>query len=100
MSVNKTTNKEINLFFYNHEYTILNIAGIICGLIILWIANNFFVDSKIYYLIFIFGLLVGGFGFVIEYYIKKGILKNVSGDLDVQDMFKVLSKVFHDAKLA
>jgi len=71
MNVNKTTNKEINLFFYNHEYTILNIAGIICGLIILWIANNFFVDSKIYYLIFIFGLLVGGFGFVIEYYIKN-----------------------------
>lgn len=68
---NKELNKKMDLFFYNNEYSILNIAGIICGLIILGVANNFFVDSKMYYLIFIFGLMVGSFGFVLEYYIKS-----------------------------
>lgn len=37
---------------------------------------------------------------LIEYYTKKGMLKKVSGALDVQDLFKVLSQVFSDAKLA
>ena len=37
---------------------------------------------------------------LIEYYTKKGILKKVSGALDVKDLFNVLSKVFSDAKLA
>src|SRR5574343_499119 len=68
---NKELNKKMDLFFYNNEYSILNIAGIICGLIILGVANNFFVDSKMYYLIFIFGLMVVSFGFVLEYYIKS-----------------------------
>lgn len=37
---------------------------------------------------------------LIEYYTKKGILKKVSGDLGVDELFKVLSKIFRDAKLA
>ena len=37
---------------------------------------------------------------LIEYYTKKGILKKVSGALNVKDLFQVLSKVFSDAKLA
>ena len=37
---------------------------------------------------------------LIEYYTKKGILKKVSGDLGVEDLFKVLSKVFSEASLA
>lgn len=37
---------------------------------------------------------------LIEYYTKKGTLKKVSGALDVQDLFKVLSQVFSDARLA
>jgi len=37
---------------------------------------------------------------LIEYYTKKGILKKVSGALDVKDLFKVLSQIFSDAKLA
>ncbi len=36
---------------------------------------------------------------LIDYYTKKGILKRVSGALDVNDLFKVLSKAFSDAKL-
>lgn len=37
---------------------------------------------------------------LIEYYTKKGILKKVSGALEVNDLFKVLSQIFSDAKLA
>ncbi|MCX5666390.1 MAG: adenylate kinase [Candidatus Omnitrophica bacterium] len=37
---------------------------------------------------------------LIDYYTKKGILKKVSGALDVKDLFKVLSQIFSDAKLA
>jgi adenylate kinase len=37
---------------------------------------------------------------LIEYYTKKGILKKVSGALNVNDLFKVLSQIFSDAGLA
>ena len=37
---------------------------------------------------------------LVDYYAKKGILKKVSGDLGVDELFKVLSKIFVDAKLA
>jgi adenylate kinase len=36
---------------------------------------------------------------LIDYYTKKGILKRVSGALDVKDLFEVLSQIFSDAKL-
>ncbi|MCX5679203.1 MAG: adenylate kinase [Candidatus Omnitrophica bacterium] len=37
---------------------------------------------------------------LIEYYTKKGIIKEVSGDLGVDGLLEVLSKIFRDAKLA
>ena len=37
---------------------------------------------------------------LIEYYTKKNMLKKVSGDLGVNELFKVLSKVFAGTKLA
>lgn len=37
---------------------------------------------------------------LIEYYTRKDILKKVSGDLGVDELFKVLSKMFAGAKLA
>lgn len=37
---------------------------------------------------------------LIEYYVKRGSLKEVSGDMAVDELFKVLSKLFKDAKLA
>ena len=37
---------------------------------------------------------------LIEYYTKKGIIKEVSGDLGVDRLFEVLSKIFRDVKLA
>jgi adenylate kinase len=37
---------------------------------------------------------------LIDFYAKKGSLKRVSGDLGVDELFKVLSKIFADAKLA
>ncbi|MBN2453724.1 MAG: adenylate kinase [Candidatus Omnitrophica bacterium] len=36
---------------------------------------------------------------LIDYYARQGILKRVSGDMGVDELFKVLSKVFSDAKL-
>ena len=37
---------------------------------------------------------------LVEYYTKQGILKKVPGDSNVDALFKVLSKVFSDAKMA
>lgn len=37
---------------------------------------------------------------LIDYYIKKETLKKVSGDLDVESLFKVLSKIFSDMNIA
>lgn len=37
---------------------------------------------------------------LIDYYSNQGILKRVSGDMDVDELFKVLSKIFEDAKAA
>jgi len=37
---------------------------------------------------------------LIEYYTKKGLLKKVSGDMMVEDLFNVISKIFSDMKLA
>jgi adenylate kinase len=37
---------------------------------------------------------------LVDYYVKKGILKKISGDLGVSDLFKVLSQLFAEAKLA
>lgn len=36
---------------------------------------------------------------LIDYYTKQGILKKVSGALSVDELFKVLSQLFYDAKL-
>lgn len=37
---------------------------------------------------------------LIDYYAKQGVLKKVSGDLAVDDLFKVLSNIFSDLRLA
>ena len=37
---------------------------------------------------------------LIDYYTKQGILKCVSGDMGVDELFEVLSKIFADAKVA
>lgn len=37
---------------------------------------------------------------LVEYYTKKGILKKVSGALDVKDLFEELRRIFSEAKLA
>lgn len=36
---------------------------------------------------------------LVEYYTKRGMLKKVSGDLGVEELFKVLSRMFQDAKV-
>jgi adenylate kinase len=37
---------------------------------------------------------------LVKYYDRRKILRKVSGDLDVEDLFKVLSKIFSDERLA
>ena len=37
---------------------------------------------------------------LIDFYVNRGLLKRVSGDMGVDELFKVLSKIFADAKLA
>jgi adenylate kinase len=37
---------------------------------------------------------------LIDYYVKQGILKKVSGDMGVDELFKVLSKLFEETKFA
>jgi adenylate kinase len=37
---------------------------------------------------------------LVDYYSKQGVLKKVSGDLGVGDLFKILSRLFVEAKLA
>lgn len=37
---------------------------------------------------------------LIDFYVNKGLLQKVSGDMGVDELFKVLSKIFADSKLA
>ena len=37
---------------------------------------------------------------LVDHYAKSGLLKKVSGDLGVKDLFKVLSELFVEAKIA
>ncbi|MCK9292687.1 MAG: type II secretion system F family protein [archaeon] len=63
--------KKFNLFFYRYEYQILVLAGIFCGLLIIYLTNKFFVNSKIYFILFLFGIIVSSLGFILEYFIKS-----------------------------
>ncbi len=74
-------NKKFKILFFKYEYTILDFAGVICGLLIIAIANRYFVGSKIYFLVFVFGLLIGLFGFLIEYFIKNEKRKTLEKEL-------------------
>lgn len=69
--------KAINLFFYKNEYQLLELAGVFGGFLIIFIANYFFVTSKMFYLILLFGIFVGAFGFIIEYFIKQDKKKSI-----------------------
>ena len=74
-------NKKFKILFFKYEYTILDFAGVTCGLLIIAIANRYFVGSKIYFLVFVFGLLIGLFGFLIEYFIKNEKRKTLEKEL-------------------
>ena len=73
---------EFTLFFYSHEYDILEIAGILSGLLIIFITNRFFFLSSIYYLLLIFGIVVCSLGFLLEYVIKFAKKKILNLNLD------------------
>lgn len=96
MKVRKDLLKSLNLFIYKNEYVLLELAGIFCGFLIILIANNFFVTSKIFYLIFFLGLLSGCLGFLIEYYIKNDKRKAV--EMEFSYFLYDLSKEYKKTK--
>ncbi|MFH0905867.1 MAG: hypothetical protein V1824_00850 [archaeon] len=61
--------KAISNFFNNYEYQILELAGIISGLLIIYVANLYFLHNSLYYFLIILGLIIASFGFVISYFI-------------------------------
>jgi len=61
---------KFTLLFYSHEYEILELAGILSGLLVIFITNKFFVTSSIYYILLILGVFVCALGFILEYTIK------------------------------
>jgi len=87
--------KKCTLFFYKFEYQILVLSGILCGLLIIYITNTHFVNSKIYYLLFIFGLVVSSLGFLLEYVIKSFKKKAIEGEFSY-----FLSDLSREYKLA
>ncbi len=74
--------KKIDLFFYKNEYQVLELAGVLSGLLIIGIANRMFINSDIYYFLFFFGLGVGCLGFVIEYLIKNDKRKTIEREFN------------------
>ncbi len=79
LKANKLEDKFM-LFFYSHEYDILEIAGILSGLLIIFITNRFFFLSSIYYLLLIFGVVVCSLGFLLEYVIKYTKRKSIEAE--------------------
>lgn len=67
---NKLYLRKFKLFFYNYEYQILVLAGLLSGLLLILITNSYFVDTFIYYVLFSFGILVSALGFILSYLIK------------------------------
>lgn len=86
--------KKVKVFFYDNEYAILELAGVLCGLLIIAIANRYFVTSNIYFLIFVFGVFVGGLGFLIEYYIKTEKRRSIETEFNyfIYDLSKEYRK--------
>jgi len=71
---------KFTLFFYSHEYEILEIAGILSGLLVIFITNKFFVTSSIYYILLILGVFVCSLGFILEYTIKYTKKKSIEAE--------------------
>ncbi|GEM_PF-1057057 len=71
---------KFTLFFYSHEYEILEIAGILSGLLVIFITNKFFVTSSIYYVLLILGVFVCSLGFILEYIIKYTKKKSIEAE--------------------
>ncbi len=73
----KGISKTIDLFFYKNEYRVLEIAGVLSGLLIIGIANKLFFETSIYYFLFVVGLVVAFLGFGIEHLIKSDKRKTI-----------------------
>jgi len=78
-NINKFEDK-FTIFFYSHEYEILEIAGILSGLLVIFITNKFFVTSSIYYILLILGVFVCSLGFILGYIIKYSKKKSIESE--------------------
>jgi len=87
---------QFTLFFYSHEYDILEIAGILSGLLIIFVTNRFFFLSSIYYLLLIFGMVVCSLGFLLEYVIKFAKKKAI--ELEFGYFLQDLSREYKNTK--
>lgn len=61
---------KLNIFIYNYEYQILILSSIFSGLLILYITNKYFINTRLYYFLIIFGIVISLLGFLLEYSIK------------------------------
>jgi hypothetical protein len=66
----KLFSRKLKLFFYNYEYQILVLSGMFSGLLLILITNKFFVNTSIYIILFLFGILISALGFILSYLIK------------------------------
>jgi hypothetical protein len=80
--INKEIVKKIDVFIYKNEYQLLELAGVLSGLLIIGIANRMFINNPIYYFLFFFGLGVGALGFVVEYLIKSDKRKTLEREFN------------------
>lgn len=74
--------KKIDVFIYKNEYQLLELAGVLSGLLIMGVANRMFINSSIYYFLFFFGLGVGCLGFLIEHLIKSDKRKTIEREFN------------------
>lgn len=89
---------KLKLFFYNYEYQILILSSIFSGALIIHIANNFFLQTSLYYFVFFFGIFISLLGFILEfaikYFKKKAIEKSFTYFLqDLAREYKITKNI-------
>ena len=70
------------------QYQILIISSILSGFLIVYLANRNFIHTRLYYFLFIFGIIVSCLGFLLEYTIKYFKRKSVDSSFSyfLQDL--------------
>jgi hypothetical protein len=66
----KTLEIKYKQFVSNYDFQLLLLASIFSGLLIIYIANKYFINTEIYFFLIFFGVFVSFLGFILEYLIK------------------------------